>query len=127
MKFERYFSGAPWESKVGYCRAIRAGANIFISGTVAVDDGGKPFAPGDAHAQAKKCFEIIEKALKHFGADTSNVVRVRMFVTDISRAPEYGKAHFEFFGSNPPTNSMIEVKALIDPAFMIEVEADAIC
>ncbi|MFZ1083164.1 MAG: RidA family protein [Candidatus Kryptoniota bacterium] len=127
MKFERWFSGASWESKVGYCRAIKAGDIIYVSGTVAVGDDGKPFAPGDAYAQARRCFEIVEKALKNLGADTSNVVRIRMFVTDISRSAEYGKAHYEFFGANPPANSMIEIKSLIDPAYLIEVEADAVC
>jgi enamine deaminase RidA (YjgF/YER057c/UK114 family) len=127
MKFERWFSGATWESKVGYCRAIKAGNNIYLSGTVAVGDDGKPFVPGDAYTQARRCFEIIEKALKNLGADISNVVRIRMFVTDISRSAEYGKAHFEFFGANPPANSMIEIKSLIDPAYLIEAEADAVC
>ena len=127
MEFERYYSGSPWESKVGYCRAVKAGRNIYVSGTVAVGDDGKPFAQGDAYAQARRCFEIIEKALRNFGADISNVVRVRMFVTDISRAAEYGKAHFDFFGANPPANSMIEIKSLIDPAYLIETEVDAVC
>jgi enamine deaminase RidA (YjgF/YER057c/UK114 family) len=127
MNFERYFSSAPWESKVGYCRAIRAGQNIYVTGTVAIGDDGNPFAPGDAYAQAKKCFEIIERALKNLGADISNVVRTRMFVTDISRWADYGRAHSEFFAANPPATSMIEVKGLIDPAYLIEVEADAIC
>ena len=127
MKFERAFSGAQWESKVGYCRAVKAGDYIYISGTAAVGEDGKPFAPSDAYAQAKKCFEIIEKALKNLGADMSRVVRTRMFVTDISRWAEYGRAHHEFFCNNPPTTSMIEVKSLIDPEMLIEVEVDALC
>ncbi len=126
MKFERAFSGAPWESKVGYCRAVKAGNHIYVSGTVAVDDDGRPFAPGDARQQARRCFQIIEKALKSLGADLSCIVRVRMFVTDISRSAEFGEAHREFFGAHPPANSMIEIRSLIDPAFLIEVEADAV-
>jgi len=126
MEFERYFSGSPWESKVGYCRALKAGKNIYVTGTVAVGDDGKPLSPGDAYAQSRKCFEIINKALKNLEADFSNVVRSRMFVTDISRWAEYGKAHFEYFGANPPATSMIEIKSLIDPAYLIEVEVDAV-
>ncbi len=95
MKFERWISGASWESKVGYCRAIKAGNNIYVSGTVAVGDDCKSFAP------ARRCFEIIEKALKNLGADISNVVRIRMFVTNISRSAEYGRAHYELFDANP--------------------------
>jgi len=85
------------------------------------------FAPSDAYAQAKRCFEIIRKALQDLGANTSHVVRTRMFVTDISRWAEFGQAHQEFFGENPPATTMVEVKSLIDPAMLIEVEADAVC
>ncbi len=127
MNFERTFSKAPWESEVGYCRAIRAGNNIYVTGTAAVDDEGKPFAPGDAYAQAGRCLELIERALHKLGADKTCVVRTRMFVTDISRWKEYGRAHGEFFAGNPPATSMVEVKALIDPAMLIEIEADAVC
>lgn len=127
MQFQRAFSGAPWESKIGYCRAIRAGDHIYVTGTAAVDDKGGAFAPGDAYAQAKRCFEIIERALRELGADRASVVRTRMFVTDISRWQEYGRAHQEFFGAHPPATTMVEVKSLIDPAMLIEVEADAVC
>ena len=85
MQFKRAFSGAPWESKIGYCRAVRAGDHIYVTGTAAVDDKGNAFAPGDAYAQAKRCFEIIERALRELGADRACVVRTRMFVTDVSR------------------------------------------
>ncbi len=126
MKFERTFSNAPWESQVGYCRAIKAGNTIYVTGTAAVDEEGKPFAPGNAYAQTRKCLELIDSALKKLGADLTYVVRTRMFVTDISRWAEYGKAHRECFGSNPPATTMIEVKSLIDPAMLIEIEAEAI-
>ncbi len=127
MKIERVFSKAPWESEVGYCRAIRAGNNIHVTGTAAVDEDGKPFAPGDGYKQAKRCLELIERALNELGADMASVVRTRMFVTDISRWPEYGKAHKECFGAHPPATSMVEVKSLIAPDMLIEIEADAVC
>ena len=127
MEFERTFSGAPWESRVGYCRALRAGQHIYVTGTAPVAEGGGVFAPGDAYAQTKRCFEIIESALANLGADLSCVVRTRMFVTDISCWQEFGKAHGEFFGEHPPATTMVEVKALIEPEMLIEIEADAVC
>lgn len=127
MGFQRTFSGAPWEARVGYCRALRAGPHIYVTGTAAVDDNGNVFAPGDAYAQAKRCFQIIERALADLGADLHCVVRTRMFVTDISRWQEFAKAHNEFFAESPPATTMVEVRSLIDPALLIEVEADAVC
>ncbi|ARV62395.1 hypothetical protein BZZ01_30550 [Nostocales cyanobacterium HT-58-2] len=127
MAIMRTFSGASWESKVGYCRAIRVGNHIYVSGTAPVDEAGGVFASGDAHAQAKRCFEIIQKALQDLGANTSCVVRTRMFVTDISRWAEFGQAHQEFFCENPPATTMVEVKSLVHPEMLIEVEADAVC
>jgi enamine deaminase RidA (YjgF/YER057c/UK114 family) len=126
MERRRTFSGAPWEAAVGYCRAVRAGAHIYVTGTAPVAAGGGVHAPGDAAAQARRCFEIIREALLALGADLPNVVRTRMFVTDISRWAEYGAAHREAFGAHPPATTMVEVRALIDPAMLIEVEADAI-
>ena len=127
MSFQRAFSGAPWESKIGYCRAIRAGNHVYVTGTAAIDEKGNPFAPGDAYAQAKRCFEIIERALRELGTDRAGVVRTRMFATDITRWAEFGRAHGEFFAANPPATIMVEVKSLIDPSMLIEVEADAVC
>ncbi len=126
-EFRRTYSGAPWESIVGYCRALRAGAHIYVTGTAPVDEGGGVFAPGDAYAQTRRCLEIVERALHDLDADLSHVVRTRMFVTDISRWEEYGRAHGEFFGEHRPATTMVEVKGLIDPAMLIEVEADAVC
>lgn len=126
VNFERVFSGAPWEGKVGYCRALRAGDLIFVTGTAPVAEGGGVHAPGDAYAQTRRCLEIIERALRGLGADLSAVVRTRLFVTDIARWEDYGRAHREAFGDHPPTTSMIEVKSLIDPAMLIEIEADAV-
>jgi isochorismate pyruvate lyase len=112
---------------VGYCRALRAGDHIYVSGTAPVDENGRTYAPGDGYAQARRCLEIAERALQSLGADLSCVVRTRMFVTDISRWEEFGRAHGEFFAERPPVTSMIEVKSLIDPEMLIEIEVDAIC
>ncbi len=125
--FQRTFSGAPWESKVGYCRAIRAGDHIYVTGTAPVDKQGRTFAPGDAYAQTKRCLEIIQHALQDLDADLDCVVRTRMFVTDISRWEEYGSAHGEFFAEHPPATTMVEVRSLIDPEMLVEIEADAVC
>ena len=126
MPFERVYSKAPWEQKVGYCRALKAGSQIFVTGTAPVDESGQGVhAPGDGYAQAKRCLELIERALSQFGAGRKNVVRTRMFVNDISRWADYGRAHAEFFGSDRPATTMVEVKALIDPKMLIEIEADA--
>ena len=126
MEFERVFSGAPWEGRVGYCRALRAGELIFVTGTAPVAEGGGVHAPGDAYAQTRRCLEIIDRALRGLGADLSAVVRTRLFVTDIARWEEYGRAHREAFGEHPPATSMVEVRSLIDPAMLIEIEADAV-
>jgi enamine deaminase RidA (YjgF/YER057c/UK114 family) len=125
--FQRAFSNAPWESRVGYCRALRAGEHIYVTGTAPVADDGGVFAPGDAYAQARRCIELIGRALGSLGADLSHVVRTRMFVTDISRWPDFGRAHAEFFGAHPPATTMVEVKSLIHPDMLIEIEADAVC
>jgi enamine deaminase RidA (YjgF/YER057c/UK114 family) len=122
----RTFSGSPWEAKVGYCRAIRMGNTIAVTGTTSLDADGSVHALDDAYAQAKRCLEIIENAIVPLGANRSNVIRTRMFVTDITRWEEFGKAHGEFFDSCPPATTMVEVRALIDPRMLIEIEADAI-
>ncbi len=126
-EFQRTFSGAPWETRVGYCRALRAGERIFVTGTAPVDEDGGCFAPGDAYAQTRRCFEIIEQALNALGADLTCVVRTRIYVTDISRWQEYGRAHGELFANHPPATTMVQVSALIDPQMLVEIEADAIC
>ncbi len=118
-------SGAPWENSVGYSRAVRVGNIIEVSGTAPVIDG-KTYSPGNAYEQAKCCIQIIEKALKQAGADLHDVIRTRMFVTDISKWEEFGKAHGEFFGNIKPATSMVEVKSLISPDMLIEIEATAI-
>jgi enamine deaminase RidA (YjgF/YER057c/UK114 family) len=126
MTVQRVFSGAPWEGKVGYCRAIRTGNLIFVTGTASIDDQGKTFAPGNAYEQAKRCLFIIERALQELGTDLSSIVRTRMFVTDISKWKEFGRAHGEYFRDFPPATTMVEVKSLIEPDLLIEIEADAV-
>ena len=127
MVFQRTFSGAKWESEVGYCRAVRAGGHIYVTGTAPVADDGSVFAPGDAYAQTRRCFEIIEQALNRLGGGKANIVRTRMFVTDIARWQEFGRAHREYCGHHPPATTMVEVRALIDPKMLIEIEVDAVC
>ncbi|MGC1305748.1 MAG: RidA family protein [Phormidesmis sp.] len=126
MTFQRHFTNTPWEPKVGYCRALRAGNSIYLSGTAPINDDGNTFAPGDAYAQARRCFEIIQATLAAMDAGLRQVVRTRMYVTDISQWEAFGKAHQEFFGDYPPVTSMVEVKGLISPDMLIEVEAEAI-
>jgi len=126
MRTNRVFSGAPWESRVGYCRAVRAGEHIYVSGTAPLEDQGRVFSPGDAYAQARRCLEIIEQALQKLGCGREAIVRTRMFVTDIARWEEYGRAHGEFFAQHPPATSMVEVRSLIQGGMLIEIEADAV-
>ena len=122
----RIQSGAPWESRVGYCRAVRSGAHIAVSGTAPVGEDGNVVGVGDAYAQAKRCIDIIQTALAEAGAELTDVVRTRMFVTDISHWQAVGKAHGEAFGDIRPATTMVEVTALIDPDMLVEIEADAI-
>jgi enamine deaminase RidA (YjgF/YER057c/UK114 family) len=118
-------SGAKWEDLVGYSRSVRIGNVIEISGTAPVREG-KTLYPGNAYEQAKACLKIIEKSLLQAGANLNDVIRTRMFVTDISRWEEYGRAHKEFFGIIKPATSMVEVRSLISPDMLIEIEATAI-
>ena len=127
MEFRRAFSGAPWEAHAGYCRALRAGDHIYVTGTAPLDDDGATFAPGDGYAQARRCLVIIERALRDLDAGLANVVRTRMFVTDIKRWEEFARAHREFFHDSPPATTMVEVRSLIDKEMLIEIEADAVC
>ena len=126
MAFQRAFSGAPWETHVGYCRALRAGDRIFVTGTASVGHEGGVHAPGDGYEQARRCFEIIAQALVDLGAGMQHVTRTRMFVTDIDRWEEYGRAHREAFEEHPPATTMVEVRRLIHPDMLIEIEADAV-
>jgi len=123
---QRVSSGTPWEKKFGYVRAVRAGAHVYVSGTAPMAADGTTFAPGDAYAQARRCMEIACAALSELGAGVAHVVRTRMYVTDIARSAEYGRAHSEVFGASPPATSMVEVRRLIAPDMLIELEVDAV-
>ncbi len=120
------FSGAPWEADVGYCRAVRTGDRIFVSGTAPVTAAGSVVAPGNAFAQAERCLEIVAAALARLDAGLADVVRTRMFVTDIERWAEFGRAHREAFADHPPATTMVEVARLVHPEMLIEIEADAV-
>lgn len=119
-------SGAPWEAVVGYSRAVRVGDIVAVSGSAAVDADGQVVGEGDAYAQAVQCIRVIADALHKAGASLENVVRTRIFVTDIELWSEVARAHQEAFGEIAPATSMVEVSRLIDPAMLVEIEADAI-
>ena len=119
-------SGTKWETIVGYSRAVRVGNVVEVTGTVAVNDSGNVVGQNDPYLQTTFVIQKIEKVLIQAGATLRNVVRTRMFVTDISRWEEYGKAHNEFFHDIKPCTSMIEISRLISPEYLIEIEATAI-
>ena len=125
-KRTNYSSGAIWEDIVGYSRAVKVGNHIEVSGTVASDEAGNVIGKDDHYGQTKYILQKIEKALVKAGASLHHVVRTRMFVTDISRFEEYAKAHGEVFSSIKPCTSMLEVKGLVSPEYLIEIEATAI-
>jgi enamine deaminase RidA (YjgF/YER057c/UK114 family) len=121
-----YSSGAIWEDKVGYSRAVRVGNQIEVSGTVASDENGAIIGENDPYEQTAYILQKIEKALLQAGASLKDVVRTRMFVTDISKFDEFARAHGEVFSSIKPCTSMVEVKGLVSPHYLIEIEATAI-
>ena len=126
MKRQNISSGAPWESIVGYCRAVRVGPHIAVTGTASVGANGEVVAVGDAYGQTRRCIEIIEQALNEAEAGLRDVVRTRIFVTDITQWEAVGRAHAEAFGDIQPATTMVQVSALIDPDMLVEIEADAI-
>jgi enamine deaminase RidA (YjgF/YER057c/UK114 family) len=122
---ERFTSGGPWEQRFGYSRAVRAGDLVLVAGTTAVDEDGVVLCPGDAGGQVAVIVDAIEAALAQAGARLDQVVRTRMFVTDITRAEEIGRAHGDRFGAIAPVATMVQVAALIDPRMLVEIEAEA--
>ena len=120
----RVSSGAPWEGRYGYSRAVRAGNHVYVSGTVGRNDDGS--VPEGAYAQARRALEIVLAALHELGADAEHVMRTRTFVIDMGYLDDVARAHAEVFGDIRPATSLVEVSALIEPVYLLEIEADAV-
>ena len=123
---QRISSGSPYEPLIGFSRAVRVGDTVYVSGTVAWGDDGNLVGAGDTYAQAKQAIRNIERALAQAGASLNDVVRTRIYVTDISRLDEAARAHGEAFGEVRPASTMVEVSALAEPGMLVEIEAIAV-
>jgi len=129
MKKDRYArvsSGAKWEDIVGYSRAVKVGNQVEIAGTIALDKYGKVVAPGDPYLQTKRIIEIAESAINKLGGKLENVIRTRIFTTDISKWEEIGKAHGEYFRDIKPASTMVEISKLVLPETVVEIEFSAV-
>ena len=126
MKRRNIYSGSPFEARIGFSRAVRSGRFIAVAGTAPIAPDGATACPGDAYGQARRCLEIIEKAVKEAGGELNDIIRTRIYVTDMSRWEEVGRAHGEFFSDIRPASTLVEVKGLARPDWLVEIEAEGL-